>query len=103
MMNKVKYYFLLFFQIKSPIYLLFSFALFLSLVAGYYFIFIDKINFVYIDANTRINIARRIIDSLTPGFGQIGAVWPPFPQVAMIPFVMSDYLWRTGIAGWIVS
>lgn len=83
------------------------FVIFLSLVinisAGYYFTFVDQTNLAYFDANTRLNIARRIFDNLTPGIAQVGNVWPPFPQILMMPLVASDYLWRTGIAGWIIS
>ena len=75
----------------------------LSFISAYYFIFVKNINFAYFDANTRINIARRIFDNLTPGLAQIGNVWPPFPQILMTPFVTFDYLWRSGLAAWFVS
>lgn len=55
------------------------------------------------DAVARLNIARKITDSLTPGFGQLGGIWLPFPQILMIPFVQSEFLWKTGLAGAIVS
>src|SRR5258708_28678132 len=87
----------------SPFYFTGIVALEISLFSGYYFLQHNFLNLGYFDANTRLNIARRIFDNLTPGFAQIGSVWPPFPQILFVPFVYSDYLWRTGIAGWIVS
>lgn len=58
---------------------------------------------LYGDAVAHINIARRVIDSQTPGLLQLGTVWLPLPHVLMIPFLFSDSAWRTGIAGAIPS
>jgi dolichyl-phosphate-mannose-protein mannosyltransferase len=55
------------------------------------------------DAMAHLNIARRIVDSRTPGYAQIGTVWLPLPHLLMLPFVKSDGLWRSGIAGAIPS
>lgn len=57
----------------------------------------------YGDAEARINIAKRVFHSLTPGLSQLGGVWLPLPQILMLPFVWHDFLWRTGLAGSIVS
>jgi len=53
----------------------------------------------YGDAQAHVNIARRVIDSRTPGIYQIGTVWLPLPHVLMLPLVGNDWLWRTGLAG----
>ena len=38
------------------------------------------------DARAHLVVARRILDSLTPGWQQIGAVWLPLPHVLnMLP------------------
>src|SRR5712691_12825510 len=57
----------------------------------------------YGDAEAHLNIARRILDSRTPGPEQIGTVWLPLPHALMVPFVMRDDWWRNGVAGVIVS
>lgn len=57
----------------------------------------------YGDAESHLNIARRIIDSRTPGYGQIGTVWLPLPHLLLLPFVARDDLWRSGLAGAIPS
>ncbi len=57
----------------------------------------------YGDAESHLNIAKRVVDSLTPGFAQLGGIWLPLPHLLMIPFVKLDFLWRTGLAGSIVS
>jgi len=57
----------------------------------------------YGDAESHLNIAKRVISGLTPGFAQLGGIWLPLPHVMMLPFIWSDFLWRTGLAGSIVS
>jgi hypothetical protein len=57
----------------------------------------------YGDAESHLNIAKRVVDSLTPGFAQLGGIWLPLPHLLMLPFVWNDVLWRTGLAGSIVS
>jgi len=55
------------------------------------------------DAEAHLNIARRVLDSRTPGLEQFGTVWLPLPHLLMIPFVMRDDWWRSGRAGAIPS
>ncbi|MBC7924518.1 MAG: glycosyltransferase family 39 protein [Bryobacteraceae bacterium] len=50
------------------------------------------------DAEAHLNIARRVVDSRTPGYEQIGTVWLPVPHALMLPFVGVDSLWKTGLA-----
>jgi hypothetical protein len=57
----------------------------------------------YGDAESHLNIAKRVVDSLTPGFAQLGGIWLPLPHILLMPFVTNDLLWRTGLAGSIVS
>ncbi len=54
---------------------------------------------LYGDAVAHINIARRVLDSRTPGLLQLGTVWLPLPHIFMIPFLYFDAAWRTGIGG----
>jgi hypothetical protein len=58
---------------------------------------------LYGDAVAHINIARRVFDSQTPGPLQLGTVWLPLPHVLMIPFLLSNWAWQTGIGGSIPS
>jgi hypothetical protein len=51
------------------------------------------------DAAAHLNIARRIFDSLTPHYDQIGTVWLPIPHLAMMALAGDPELWRTGLAG----
>ena len=58
---------------------------------------------LYGDAVAHINIARRVFDSKTPGLLQLGTVWLPLPHLLMIPFLLSDEMWRRGVGGSIPS
>jgi hypothetical protein len=55
------------------------------------------------DAEAHLGIARRIVDSRTPGWGQIGTTWLPLPHLLMLPLVRNDAMWRSGLAGAIPS
>ncbi len=57
----------------------------------------------YGDAEAHLTIARRVVDSRTPGYDQIGTVWLPLPHVLMLPLVSYDPLWRSGLAGAVPS
>lgn len=54
---------------------------------------------LYGDATAHLAIARRILDSATPGPSQLGTVWLPLPHVLMAPFTLVMAWWRNGIAG----
>ena len=55
------------------------------------------------DGEAHLNIARRVLDSRTPGPEQFGTVWLPLPHLLMIPSVMRDDWWHSGLAGAIPS
>jgi len=54
---------------------------------------------MYGDVVAHMNIARRVIDSMTPGPLQLGTVWLPLPHILMIPFLASRTMWQSGIGG----
>src|SRR4051794_19862952 len=55
------------------------------------------------DAEAHLNIARRVFDSRTPGWVQLGTTWLPLPHLLMMPLVRNMEMWRTGLAGAIPS
>jgi hypothetical protein len=58
---------------------------------------------LYGDAVAHINIARRVFDSRTPGLLQLGTVWLPLPHLLILPFIVSNKLWQSGMGGSIPS
>jgi len=69
-----------------------------SLVAFLYYFHRNQI-LLYGDAEGHINIARRVFDSRSPGPLQLGTVWLPLPHLLMMPFLISDWAWRTAVGG----
>jgi 4-amino-4-deoxy-L-arabinose transferase-like glycosyltransferase len=51
------------------------------------------------DAVAHLHIARRITDSINPGFRQLGSVWLPLPHLLLLPFVQKLSWWQSGLAG----
>jgi hypothetical protein len=58
---------------------------------------------LYGDAVAHLHIARRVFDSITPGFRQLGSVWLPLPHILLLPFVSIMGWWQSGLAGACVS
>lgn len=55
------------------------------------------------DAKAHLVVSRRVIDSLTPGWRQIGAVWLPLPHLLQMLPTQADILYRTGAFGSLLS
>src|SRR5579885_1530544 len=73
-------------------------AALLSVGSAIYF-HLAGLTLLYPDAQARLLIARRVVDNLTPGLAQLGGVWLPLPQVAMLPLIWIDPLYYSGWAG----
>jgi hypothetical protein len=78
----------------------------LSIIAFAYFYSKGMTN-LYGDGVARLNIARKVVDhpedSLWQRYIQIGTPWLPLQTVLMLPMVSNDWMWRTGLAGSIIS
>jgi len=55
------------------------------------------------DAKAHLVVARRVLDSLTPEYSQIGAVWLPLPHLLNLLPVQVDWFYRTGASGVAIS
>jgi hypothetical protein len=55
------------------------------------------------DAKAHLVVARRILDSLTPNWEQIGAVWLPLPHLINLLPTQIDFFYRTGLFAVAVS
>src|SRR5512141_2692350 len=78
--------------------LVFALATFVSLLSFLYYLRQEEL-LLYGDAVAHINIARKVFDSQTPGLLQLGTVWLPLPHILMMPFLVSKFMWTTGIGG----
>lgn len=57
----------------------------------------------YGDAKSHLDVGRRVVDGLSPGFGQIGTVWLPLTHILMVPSIWNDFMWHSGLSGSIQS
>ncbi len=72
-----------------------------SLATAYYAA--NDLTLSHYDAKAHLVVARRIVDSLTPGWRQIGAVWLPLPHVLNALPVQVDAWYRSGASGVAIS
>src|SRR5215471_18525182 len=81
-------------------------ALAVSALSLAYFYHLGMTN-LYLDGIAHVNIARKVVDSPEHSFWrqylQIGSPWLPVHTVLMLPLVSNDFLWRTGLAGSLIS
>jgi hypothetical protein len=63
----------------------------------------DGLVLSHYDAKAHLVVARRVIDSLTPGWRQLGAVWLPLPHLLQVLPTQVDLLYRTGAFGSLIS
>jgi len=52
---------------------------------------------LHFDAKAHLVVARRVLDSLTPGWTQLGAIWLPLPHVLNVLPSQNDVLYNTGL------
>src|SRR5437868_2217363 len=57
----------------------------------------------YGDAESHLNIAKRVVDGITPGFAQLVGICLPLSHFLLAPFVYFNFFWHIGLAGSIVS
>ncbi len=55
------------------------------------------------DARAHLVVARRVFDSITPGWKQLGAVWLPLPHLINLLPTQVDFFYRTGAFATCVS
>lgn len=74
----------------------------LSAVAWYIY-FQQGLTLAYNDSMSHLNLSRLIIDNRNPGLAQMGGVWLPMHRILQLPLVWNDTLWKTGLAGSLIS
>jgi len=59
----------------------------------------NGLGLAYNDARSHLDIGRRIVENLKPGFGQVGSVWLPLPHLLMLLTIWNDFMWHSGLSG----
>ena len=83
--------------------LLIGVAAFLAGAAGAWYYSAGDLALSHYDARAHLVVARRILDSLMPGWQQIGAVWLPLPHLLNMVPVQVDAWYRTGASAIAIS
>lgn len=79
-----------------------AFAIVIGVVASMFWIG-NGLTLMYNDAQLHLTVARRILDSPSPGFQQLGTVWLPAPHLLLMLPSQVLVLWHTGWSGAIVG
>lgn len=82
--------------------LVFAIALGIGAAAALRYAAID-LTLSHYDARAHLVVARRIVDSLTPGWRQVGGSWLPLPHALNAIPVQWDWAFRTGATGVAIS
>ena len=65
-------------------------------VAAFAYYFSRGMTTAHFDAKAHLVIARRIFDSMSPGYHQMGAHWLPLLHLLYLPLVFFESQYRTG-------
>ncbi len=74
---------------------------FLVLVSSFSFLIFyqNGLGLAYNDARSHLDIGRRVVEGLKPGFAQLGSVWLPLPHFLMVSTIWNDFMWHSGLSG----
>lgn len=75
------------------------FALSMVSIATFLYYLSNGLGVAYNDARSHLDISRRVVENLTPGFSQLGSVWLPLPHLLATLTVWNDFMWHTGLSG----
>lgn len=80
-------------------------GIFLVAISCFAFIYYyqNGLGLAYNDARSHLDIGRRVVEGLKPGFAQLGSVWLPLPHLLMVPTIWNDFMWHSGLSGAIQS
>ncbi len=84
---------------------LFALFIILSLISigNFIYYYSNGLGVAYNDARSHLDIGRRVVENLKPGFAQLGSVWLPLPHLLMTATIWNDFMWHSGLAGALAS
>lgn len=72
-------------------------------IGSFIFYYTNGLGLAYNDARSHLDIGRRVVENLKPGFAQLGSVWLPLPHLLMTITIWNDFMWHSGLSGAIQS
>lgn len=89
---------------RGPQALRWIFAAALALGAAHFvYYYAHGLTTAHYDAKAHLLVARRIVDSLEPGYAQIGVHWLPLIHLLYLPIVLFDSQYRSGLLPGLIS
>lgn len=79
------------------------FVLSLISIVGFIYYYFNGLGLAFNDSRSHLDIGRRVVEGLSPGFSQLGSVWLPLPHMLMSITIWNDFMWHSGLAGAIPS
>src|SRR5215469_6068323 len=84
---------------QKDIYLILFYLLAMLSIASFLYFFGNGLGVAYNDARSHLDIARRVVENLKPGFAQLGSVWLPLPHLLATITVWNNFMWHSGLSG----
>jgi hypothetical protein len=78
-------------------------AIVLIAAGSVYYFYTRGLSNLYGDGLAHVEGARRLFDSRTPGYSEIGSTWLPLFHLLASPLAQNQFLWKTGLAGSLIS
>jgi hypothetical protein len=72
-------------------------------ITSFLYYYAHGLTVAHYDAKAHLLVARRLVDSLEPGYAQMGAHWLPLTHLIYMPFVIFDSQYRTGFLPSLIS
>jgi len=72
-------------------------------IGSFIYYYMNGLGVAYNDARSHLDIGRRVVENLKPGFAQLGSVWLPLPHLLMTATIWNDFMWHSGLAGALAS
>ncbi len=72
-------------------------------IVFFVYYYTHNLTLAHYDAKAHLLVARRMVDSLEPGYGQMGVNWLPLVHLVYLPFVIFDSQYRSGFLPSLIS
>jgi hypothetical protein len=71
--------------------------------AFFIYYYVHGLSLAHYDAKAHLLVARRMVDSVEPGYGQMGVSWLPLVHLVYLPFVIFDVQYKSGLFPSLIS
>src|SRR5882762_8547701 len=75
------------------------FVLAMISITSYLYYLSNGLGVAYNDARSHLDIARRVVENIKPGFAQLGSVWLPLSHLLAALTIWNNFMWHSGLSG----